>query len=175
MRSLIAVIGSSQATKEVQNVSFEVGREIIKAGFSLICGGLRGVMEAACKGAFSEAGTGSGRIIGILPGTNKEDANPYVDIIISTGIGYARNMIIACSADAVIAVSGGAGTLSEMSMAWQYGKPIVVINKLPGITGSLIGKSLESGPLDTRRKDRIAGADTAVEAVEFINKTLVKR
>lgn len=175
MRSLIAVIGSSQATKEVRDISFEVGREIIKAGFSLICGGLHGVMEAACKGAFCEAGTGSGRIIGILPGIKKEDANPYVDIIIPTGIGYARNMIIACSADAVIAVSGGAGTLSEMSMAWQYGKPIVVINNLPGITGSLIGKSFESGPLDTRRKDRVAGADTAGEAVALINKTLVKR
>ena len=175
MRPLIAVIGSSQATKEVQNVSFEVGREIIKAGFSLICGGLQGVMEAACKGAFSEAGAGSGRIIGILPGINKEDANPYVDICIPTGIGYARNMIIACSADAVIAVSGGAGTLSEMSMAWQYGKPIVVINNLPGITGLLIGKSLESGPLDTRRRDSVAVADTAREALDLINKTLVKR
>ena len=175
MRPLIAVVGSSQATKEVQNVAVEVGREIIKAGFSLICGGLKGVMEAACKGAFSETGAGSGRIIGILPGINKGDANPYVDIIIPTGIGYARNMIIACSADAVIAVSGGAGTLSEMSMAWQYGKPVVVINGLPGITGSVIGKSLESGPLDTRRKDKVKGADTAEEAVALINKTLVKR
>ena len=83
-------------------------------------------------------------------------------------------MIIACSSDGVIAVSGGSGTLSEFSMAWQYGKPIAVINNLPGITGFLIGKSLESGPLDERRKDRILGANSAREAVTLINKILVK-
>lgn len=172
MEILIGVIGSSQAPKLVQEVSFEVGRQIIRAGFSLICGGLHGVMEAACKGAATEAGQGSGRIIGILPGTQKSDANPYVDIIIPTGIGYARNMIIACSSDAVIAISGGCGTLSEVSMAWQYEKPIIVIKNLPGITGDMIGKSLESGPLDNRRKHRIMGAENAVEALAIIKKIL---
>jgi uncharacterized protein (TIGR00725 family) len=174
MRKLIAVIGSSQASKEVLDTAFEVGREIITAGYSMICGGLKGVMEAACRGAFSEAGGGSGRIIGVLPGTEKDEANPYVDIVIPTGIGYARNMIIACSADAVIAVSGGCGTLSELSMAWQYGKPIAVMEGLPGITGFLIGKSLASGPLDERRKDKIIGAKSASKAVSLITKILEK-
>jgi len=172
MRTLIGVIGSSQASKQVLEVSFEVGRQIIMAGFSLVCGGLHGVMEGACKGAFSEAGQDSGRIIGILPGTQKSEANPYVDLIIPTGVGYARNMIIACSSDAVIAISGGCGTLSEISMAWQYGKPIVVMKNLPGITGDMIGKSLDSGPLDNRRKHRIRGADNAVEALAIIKKIL---
>jgi predicted Rossmann-fold nucleotide-binding protein len=83
-------------------------------------------------------------------------------------------MIIACSADAVIAVSGGCGTLSELSMAWQYGKPIAVMEGLPGITGFLIGKSLDSGPLDTRRKDKIIGAKSASKAVSLITKILEK-
>ena len=83
-------------------------------------------MEAASKGAFNEAGKDSGRIVGILPGTNKDDANPYIDISVPTGIGYSRNMIVACASDAVIAIAGGSGTLSEIAMAWQYRKPIIV-------------------------------------------------
>ena len=144
MRTLIGIIGSSRATKQVKDAAYEVGRYVIKSGYSLVCGGLGGVMEAACRGAFEEAGENSGRIIGILPGTLKSDANPYVDINIPTGMGHARNMIIACCSDAVIALSGESGTLSEIAMAWQYGKPIVVIEKLPGTSCGLIGKSFRS-------------------------------
>jgi uncharacterized protein (TIGR00725 family) len=167
MQNLIGVIGSSKATKEVRKAAFEVGWCILKAGFSLICGGLTGVMEAACKGGAMEAGEHSGRIIGILPGTVKNEANPYVDIVIPSGIGYARNMIIACASDAIIAVSGGSGTLTELSMAWQYGKPIIVMQGLPGITGELIGKSL-----DNRRKDTIIGAKNAEQAISLIKSFL---
>lgn len=124
-------------------------------------------MEAACRGALSEAGNISGRIIGILPGTDKHDANPYTDIVIATGMGNARNMIIACASDALIAVGGGSGTLSEIAMAWQYGKPIVVIEGLPGTADSLVGKSL-----DDRRNDTIAGVRTAAEAISFIRQRL---
>ena len=171
MKILIGVIGSSRAIKPVVDVAYEVGRKIITAGYSIICGGLGGVMEAACRGAFAEAGPDSGRIIGILPGTGKRDANPYVDIIIPTGIGYARNMIIVCCADAVIAVSGESGTLSEISMAWQYGKPIIVMENLPGITAELIGRSLniDSSELDAKK---IIGAENAEEAVSIVKKLL---
>ncbi len=167
MKTLIAVVGSSQASKKALSFAFETGKEIIKAGFCLICGGLSGVMEAASRGAQFEAGSDSGRIIGILPGTNKKDANPYIDIVIPTGLGYARNMVIASSCDAVIAIAGGSGTLSEVALAWQYGKPIVVIEDLFGITAMLIQKSL-----DNRRKNRILGAKDAKEAVMMIKKML---
>jgi uncharacterized protein (TIGR00725 family) len=167
LKTLIGVIGSSSAEKAVLDAAYEVGREIIKAGFSLICGGLGGVMEAACRGAYNEAGENSGRIIGILPGTSRYDANPYVDIAILTGMGYARNCIIACSADAIVAVSGGSGTLSELALAWQYGKPIVVLTGLPGFCASLSGVSI-----DGRRPDKIMGAKTAAEAISLIKEIL---
>ena len=167
MQTLIAVVVAARASKPLVEAAFEAGREVIKAGYMLLCGGLGGVMEAACRGAHSVAGKNSGRIIGILPGTDKNDANPYADIVIATGIGYARNMIIACASDAVIAVGGGSGTMSEISMAWQYGKPIVVIEALPGIAGDLAGKSL-----DDRRGDTITGVRTAAEAVSFIRQRL---
>jgi len=169
MKKLIGVIGSSSASKNSKDISIEVGREIIKAGFSLICGGLSGVMEAVCKGAYEEAGPDSGRIVGILPGINKNDANKYIDIIIPTGIGYARNMIIACASDAIIAISGGSGTLSEISMAWQYGKPIIAFEGLSGVSSNLIGKSL-----DKRRKDKIIGVKNPEEALNIIKEILLK-
>jgi uncharacterized protein (TIGR00725 family) len=163
VQTLIAVVGSSSASQSVLDTAYKTGAEIIKAGFSLICGGLSGVMEACCKGAFSIAGANSGRIIGILPGQDKRDANPYADIVIATGIGYARNSIIACTADAVIAVSGGSGTLSEIAFAWQYGKPIVVLEGLPGFPARLIGH-----PIDERRTDTIKGAANPGEAISLI-------
>jgi len=170
VRTLIAVIGSSQAPKRVLDAAYEVGAEVIRAGFTLICGGLGGVMEAACRGASACTGNQVGRIIGILPGTDKHEANPYVDTALATGLGYARNVIIACAADAVIAVSGGSGTLSEIALAWQYGKPIVVLDVLPGIASELAGK-----PLDNRRSDRIEAAKNPREAVETVKLLLEKK
>ncbi len=164
---LIGVIGSSSASERAKEIAFDVGREIIKNGFYLVCGGLGGVMEAASKGAKSILENSHGRVIGILPGTNKEDANPYVDIAIATGIGFARNMIIACSSDAVIAIEGGSGTLSEISMAWQYNKPIVVMKNSGGIASTLIDKQL-----DARRDYKIKGAENAAEAIEIIKNEL---
>ena len=167
MKTLIAVIGSSDAAGETLTIAFETGREIIKAGFSMICGGLSGVMEAACRGAESVAGPGSGRIIGILPGISKRDANRYVDIAIPTGIGYSRNCIIACACDGVIAIAGGSGTLSELAMAWQYGKPVVVIQGIEGVSQDLVGRAL-----DSRRSDCVLGAKNALEAVQTLNRLL---
>ncbi len=164
---LIGVIGSSSASEIAKKVAFEVGKEIIRSGFTLVCGGLGGVMEAASRGAYEESGGDTRRIIGILPGTEKNDANPYIGIAIATGIGYARNMIIACSSDAVIAIEGGSGTLSEISMAWQYKKPIVVMEDAGGISATLVGKQL-----DNRRDYRIKGAKSAGQALEIIKNEL---
>jgi hypothetical protein len=167
MQTLIAVVGGGETPKTVLDAAFETGAEIMRAGLTLICGGLGGVMEAACRGASSVVGSGTGRIIGVLPGYDKGDANPYVDIVLATGIGYARNSIIASSADAVIGISGGSGTLSEIAFAWQYGKPIVILRGFPGITSRLIKDSL-----DGRRSDRILGADSPADAVQTIRSIL---
>ena len=99
----------------------EVGRGLAEQGVALICGGLGGVMEAACRGARSAGGL----TIGILPGDNRHAANSYVDIPIVTGMGYARNVIIARSAQAIIAVDGSYGTLSEIAHALQSGVPVI--------------------------------------------------
>ncbi len=120
----IAVIGGAQCTPEEEKIAYEVGRGVARSGAYLICGGLGGVMEAACRGARAEGGT----TIGILPGPFRSDANPFVDIVIATDMGQARNAIIVRTADSVIAVGGEYGTLSEIGMALKMGKPVVTID-----------------------------------------------
>jgi uncharacterized protein (TIGR00725 family) len=117
----IAVIGNSKASAQEIKLAEEIGREIAKSGAVLVCGGLDGVMEAACRGAVSEGGL----TVGILPGTDRHDANQYVKIPIVTGIGYARNIIVVKSSQAVIAVGGGYGTLTEIGYALKSGIPVI--------------------------------------------------
>jgi uncharacterized protein (TIGR00725 family) len=119
----IGVIGGAGCSPEMYDIAREVGREIAHRGFSLVCGGLGGVMEAACRGA-QEAG---GITIGILPTSDKADANPYIDFVIPTGLGHARNVLVVHASDALVAVDGETGTLSEIAIALKIGKPIVGI------------------------------------------------
>ncbi len=120
---VIAVIGGREADSKLLTQAQEVGRLIAEAGFTLACGGMGGVMEAACKGAI-EAG---GQTIGILPGDNTSSANPYVSIPIATGFGIGRNIILVRTADALIAIGGAYGTLSEIAHALQLNKPVIAI------------------------------------------------
>ena len=120
----IGVIGGSEVPPQIVELAEEIGREIARHGAVLVCGGLGGVMEAACRGARREGGL----TIGILPGDNRQDANPHVQIPIVTGIGYARNVAVVKSAQAVIAVDGSYGTLSEISHALQSGIPVIGLN-----------------------------------------------
>ncbi len=117
----IGVIGGSDISPKVAKVAEAVGREIARRGAVLVCGGLGGVMEAACRGAAAEGGL----TIGILPGEDRRAANPYVKIPIATGLGYARNLAVARSCQAVIAVDGSYGTLSEIAFALQAGTPVI--------------------------------------------------
>ncbi len=123
-RRFIAVIGGGQCSKGEARLAEEVGRELAKRGVILVCGGLGGVMEAACKGASSEGGI----TIGILPGDNRQQANSYVQIPIVTGMGYARNATVVKSAEAVIAICGSYGTLSEIAYALQSNIPVIGLN-----------------------------------------------
>ncbi len=117
----IGVIGGGEVSPKVASIAEEVGKEIARRGAVLVCGGLGGVMEAACRGASGEGGL----TIGILPGENRQAANTYVKIPIVTGIGYARNVAVVKSAQAVIAVDGSYGTLTEIAHALQSGIPVI--------------------------------------------------
>jgi uncharacterized protein (TIGR00725 family) len=120
-QKFVSVIGSSQATTVELKLAEEVGRELAKRGAVLVCGGLGGIMEAACHGASEEGGI----TIGILPGGDRKQANPYVQFPIVTGIGYARNAAVAKTGQAVIAIGGIYGTLSEIAFALQNGTPVI--------------------------------------------------
>ena len=118
---MIGVIGGGQCAPDIELIAEEVGALIAQKGAVLICGGLSGVMEAACRGAKRSNGT----TIGVLPGTRKTDANLYIDIPIVTGMADARNIIIVRSSDAVIAIDGKYGTLSEISFCLVYNVPVI--------------------------------------------------
>ncbi len=123
-KRFVAVIGSRQCSAAEAELAEAVGRELARRDVILVCGGLGGVMEAACKGASAEGGL----TVGILPGENSRAANPYVQIPVVTGLGYARNVAVVKSAEAVIAVGGSYGTLSEIGHALQSGIPVIGLN-----------------------------------------------
>jgi uncharacterized protein (TIGR00725 family) len=128
----IAVIGGSDIGPETARLAREVGREVAARGAVLLCGGLGGVMAAAAQGA-QEAG---GVSLGILPDGDRRRANPYLTYAIATNLGHARNVLIAHSADALIAVDGSHGTISEAAIALKLGKPTIALNvtwDLPGL------------------------------------------
>jgi uncharacterized protein (TIGR00725 family) len=128
---IISVIGAGSCDKKIYGIAEEVGRLIAEKGAMLITGGLGGVMEAASKGA-KEAG---GITVGILPGFSKGEANPFVMVPITTGLSHARNIIVVRSADAIIAIAGEYGTLSEIAIALKLGKPVVGIKTWDNIEG----------------------------------------
>jgi hypothetical protein len=125
----IAVIGAADATPEESGTAYAVGSLVVGAGATLICGGLGGVMEAACRGA-QEAG---GMTVGIVPDTGH--GNRYLDIVIRSGLGHARNVLVSQSADAVIAIGGSYGTLSEIAIALKTGRPVFGLSSwdIPGV------------------------------------------
>ena len=156
---IISVIGSSDATPAHAALAEEVGRELAQRGAMVVCGGLGGVMEAACRGAKSAEGV----TIGILPGHSAEEANAYVDIPIVTAMGYTRNVIVVNTGQAVIAIGGAFGTLSEIGHALGDGIPVVGLATWPlSLNGD--GQSMEgvivraSDPVDAVEKALAAAA-----------------
>jgi len=121
---VIAVIGNSACSAEEAKLAETVGELLAQRGAVVICGGLGGVMEGVCRGAKSKGGL----TVGILPGQDASTANPWVDIAVVTGMGEARNVVVAKSAQAVIAIGGGYGTLSEIAYALKNGTPVIGLN-----------------------------------------------
>ena len=145
----VAVSGGGQAGAEACRLAEEVGRELARRGAVVVTGGLGGVMEAACRGAKGEHGT----TVGILPTGDRDDANPWVDVAVPTGMGEGRNALIVRAADAVVAVAGEFGTLSEIALALRLGKPV-------------IGLGTWELARDGQPVQVIVGAATAAEAAE---------
>jgi uncharacterized protein (TIGR00725 family) len=130
VKRLIAVVGGSTCTPDEARIAEEVGRLIAARGAILVCGGLGGVMEAACRGA---RGAG-GLTVGILPGDDARDANAFVDVPLATGMGEMRNALIVRVVAGAIAIGGGWGTLSEIALAQRAGTPVVGLrDAFPGV------------------------------------------
>ena len=121
VRRYVAVVGPGDADPDAEQAAERVGRELAGAGAVVVCGGLGGVMAAACRGAREAGGT----TVGILPGLDRRAANPWVEITVPTGLGEARNALVVRAADALVAVGGGFGTLSEIGLALKAGKTVV--------------------------------------------------
>lgn len=147
----VSVIGGSEIDSETATVAREVGRVLGERGHTVVCGGLGGVMDAVCDGA-TQAG---GETIGILPTEDPADANQYVDTAIATGLGHARNALVVMNGDAVIAVDGGVGTLSEIGYAGVFGRPIA--------------------GLRTHDVDGVEAVDSPADAVEYVEAAVAER
>jgi len=140
----VSVIGGSEVTDEEYAVARRLGRTLAERGHTVVCGGLTGVMEAVARGVAA----GDGATIGIVPGTDPAAANEYVDTIIATGLGNARNVLVVLNGDAAIAVDGGTGTLSEIGHALDFGRPVAGI--------------------DTHDVEGVEAVESAREAVEYV-------
>ena len=161
----ILVIGNNDngCTAELEKIAYETGIEVAKSNSILITGGLGGVMKAASKGA-KESG---GLTVGIIPQNDMSEANEFCDVVIPSGIGLMRDFLNALSADGVIAIGGGSGTLSEICAAYMYSKPIVVLKNSGGTSTKFADQYL-----DHRKNVKIIGVETPKEAVELIFKEI---
>ncbi|MFA5008915.1 MAG: TIGR00725 family protein [Candidatus Omnitrophota bacterium] len=147
----ISVIGGSTCSKKDYKIAQELGSLIAREGWTLICGGRTGIMEAACKGAKSAGGT----TVAILPSRDAKDANAFVDVKIPTGLGYARNILVVRASDIIVAVSGKYGTLSEIAFAFNEDRCVIGIN--------------------TWKIKGVVQVETALQAVSYIKRILKKR
>ncbi len=165
-RPVVAVIGNAEAAAPALAMAEELGRLVVAQGWRLVTGGLGGIMEAASRGAHQAPSYREGDVVGILPGKEAAQGNAWVDFAIPTGMGMARNVLVVSAADAVVASGGGAGTLSEMAIAWQLGRPLI---------GLLVeGHSLRFAgqALDGTRPDQVWPAESPSEAVARLRELL---
>ena len=165
MKKIIAVVGNANIDNDVakQKISFELGKLLIDNNFTLATGGFGGVMEFASKGGRASKKYFPNSIIGVLPDYHTDNANQYIDLAIPSGIGLSRNLILVSMCSAVIAVGGGAGTLNEISAAWQMNKLII------GMQVDGWSKKLVREKIDDRRKDIIFPAKSADDAIQILH------
>jgi len=161
LRKVISIIGDSSTDNEEElKFAEKLGEMLAKRGYVILTGGRGGIMEAVCRGA-KKAG---GITVAVLPSTSKDEANPFVDIAIPTGLGWARNQIVVLGGDVIIAIGGKSGTLSELAYAWMYDKRIIAVVGFGGWSEKLAEKSI-----DDRREDKILAAKTVDEVVRLVD------
>ncbi|MFC1897887.1 acyl-CoA synthetase [Chloroflexota bacterium] len=170
---IIAVIGDSNTVKgsEPDRFAEKLGELIIDQGWRIMTGGLGGIMESAARGARKSSKWSPGCIIGLLPGNDPDKANSYIDTPIPTGLDHGRNLIVS-QADAVIAIGGGAGTLSEIALAWVYFRLIVAFRG-SGWAGEMADRKVdERSRYPDFPEDQVFGCDIPEEAIDIIKKYL---
>jgi len=154
---LVIGFGKDHCPEIAYQAAYQVGLEVARRGALLISGGLGGVMEAASRGAKD----GGGFVVGIVPQDDKGAANEFCDVVVATGIGFARDFLTAYSADAIIIVGGGAGTMIEVAAAYQKKIPIIALKGTGGMADRLVDTYI-----DDRKIERILGENTPQRAVE---------
>ena len=159
----VLVIGDSGEFEDRNKVAYEVGKFVAKNGWVLITGGRDGVMDAASRGAFEEGGI----VVAITPFDSLENSTPFANVVIPTGMGFARNYINVLSADVVVVIGGGSGTLSEIAYAWQFNKPIIACSFVDGWSKEVAGKKI-----DYREREPIINARYLQEVFEYLKKIL---
>jgi uncharacterized protein (TIGR00725 family) len=161
----ILLIGHDEAgcTPEHEKLAYETGSEIAKSGSVLISGGLGGVMKAGCKGAHDAGGL----TVGIIPQNDSSFANEYCDIVIPTGMGHTRDFLTALSADGVIVIGGGSGTLTEVCASYMYKKPIAALKNSGDVAERFSDKYL-----DHRKNVKIVGVTSPKDAVKYVLKQI---
>ncbi|MEZ4381882.1 MAG: TIGR00725 family protein [Nannocystaceae bacterium] len=166
-RPQAAIIGGSEASREELEAAERLGCGLVDRGCRIVTGGRGGVMEAASRGGSQARGWFEGAVIGILPTLDAASANQWLDVALPTGLGHGRNLLVVASAALVIAIGGGAGTLSEIALAWVHQRPLVALDLGTGWSSRLAGASL-----DGRRGDAILRATTVDEALRHAERIL---
>lgn len=170
-RKVVAIIGDSRVEENriKYKIAFETGKALVEAGYRVQSGGLGGVMEAAFKGAHVAHNYQDGDTIAIVPSFAKNEVNNYADIIIPTGLDIMRNAIVA-NADAVVAIGGGAGTLSEMAIAWSLFRLIIAYRNVDGWSRELADKKLDRRVRYTGVDDKVHGVQSVSEMLDILQK-----
>jgi uncharacterized protein (TIGR00725 family) len=169
-RRSVAVIGDSHvlAGSPKYELAREVGAFLCERGFRIVTGGLGGIMEAASPGARESAAWTPDTVVALLLGSDPDRANPYADVVIATGLDHLRNSLVA-QADAMVAIGGGAGTLTEIGLGWIYRRLIVAL-RVDGWSGKLADHRVDDRiRYEDIHEDRVFGADSAAEAVSLVS------
>lgn len=174
-RPIVAVIGQGAlpADDPRETLALELGEALIGAGYRIVCGGRGGVMAAVARGAKRSAQATDSDVIGVLPTGEHAHANPDVDIAIPTSLGHFRNGIVA-HGEAVVAIGGGAGTLSEMALAWAFDRPVIAY-RTAGWSGELADRRIDDRVrFSARPDDRVIGVDSAADVLGWLGRLVVR-
>lgn len=175
-RKIVAIAGDAKVDENSDkfNIAFEIGKALIDNGYRIQTGGLGGVMRAACYGAKSSEKYKEGDIIALVPSFDINEVNEFADIVIPTGLDVMRNALVA-NASAVVAIGGGAGTLSEIAFAWTFGRLIIGVSNVDGWSSKLAGTKIDSRVRYPEiENDMVYPATSGTQVAAILNKYIDK-